>query len=47
MAFEHGFHSGLTTRIDGRGCGQRLAGIAGMNSHEEAVAVALYVVEYI
>jgi hypothetical protein len=47
MAFEHRFHSGLTARIDGRGCEQRLVWIAGENSHEEAVALALCVVDYI
>jgi hypothetical protein len=41
MAFEHRFHSGLTARIDGRGCEQRLVWIAGENSHEEAVAVGV------
>ncbi len=47
MAFEHRFHSGLTARIDGRGCEQRLVWIVGENSHEEAVALALCVVDYI
>jgi hypothetical protein len=46
-AFGHRFHSRVNPQVDERGREQKLAWLVGANRHEEAVPLALCVVEYI